>query len=248
MRYLLLSDVHANAVALAATLRHAEGRRWGRVIFLGDAVGYYPQPEEVVRELRGLPLEAALMGNHDALLLEPNGHANARGVVVEILARQRRELSREARAFLESLAPRAAGPGWEAVHSTLAGGWEYVDSLERAQREPARMTRPLLFFGHTHVPMIYLFLVHEGRNLCRSIPLTKEKTVFRLPPNVQVLFNPGSVGQPRDGLPLAAYAVYDDEAGVLEHYRVAFDIRAVQQLVVKADYPLPLAVRLGRGL
>ena len=256
MRYLLLSDVHANAVALAATLRHAEGRRWQQVIFLGDAVGYYPQPEEVVRELQNLPLEAALLGNHDALLLEPDGHgsaqsstrSSARSVVVEVIERQRRELSREARAFLETLTPRAAGPGWEAVHSTLAGNWEYVDSLERAQQEPARMTRPLLFFGHTHVPMIYLFLVHEGRKLCRSVPLTKEKTLFRLPPNVQVLFNPGSVGQPRDGLPLAAYAVYDDEAGVLEHYRVEFDIRAVQQLVVKADYPLPLAVRLGRGL
>ncbi len=256
MRYLLLSDVHANAVALAATLRHAEGRRWQRAIFLGDAVGYYPQPEEVVRELQNLPLEAALLGNHDALLLELNGHADtlnsarrsARSVVVEVIERQRRELSREAHTFLETLTPRAAGPGWEAVHSTLAGNWGYIDSLERAQQEPARMTRPLLFFGHTHVPMIYLFLVHEGRKLCRSVPLTKEKTTFRVPPNVQVLFNPGSVGQPRDGLPLAAYAVYDDEVGILEHYRVEFDIRAVQQLVVKADYPLPLAVRLGRGL
>ena len=264
MRYLLLSDVHANAVALAAVLRHAEGRRWQQAIFLGDAVGYYPQPEEVVRELQNLPLGAALLGNHDALLLEPNGYgsahsdihssahssarSNARSVVVEILERQRRELSREAHTFLETLTLRAAGPGWEAVHSTLAGNWEYIDSLERAQQEPARMTRPLLFFGHTHVPIIYLFLVHEGRKLCRSVPLTKEKTTFRLPPNVQVLFNPGSVGQPRDGLPLAAYAVYDDELGILEHYRVEFDIRAVQQLVVKADYPLPLAVRLGRGL
>lgn len=248
MRYLLLSDVHANAVALAATLRHAGARRWERVIFLGDAVGYYPQPEEVVRELRELPLEAALLGNHDALLLEPGSGASARSVVAEVIERQRGELSRGAKAFLEALTPRASGRGWEAVHSTLAGGWAYVDSLERAQQEPARMTRPLLFFGHTHVPIIYLFLVHEGRKLCRSIPLKKEKTLFRLPPNVQVLFNPGSVGQPRDGLPLAAYAVYDDEAETLEHFRVEFDIRAVQQLVVKADYPLPLAVRLGRGL
>lgn len=248
MRYLLLSDVHANAVALAATLRHAEGRRWQKVIFLGDAVGYYPQPEEAVRELQGLPLEAALLGNHDALLLEPGAHAGARGVVTDVLERQRGVLSRPARAFLEALTPRAAGGTWEAVHSTLAGGWDYVDTLERAQREPALMSRPLLFFGHTHVPVIYLFLVQGGRKLCRSVPLTKEKTVFRLPPGVQVLFNPGSVGQPRDGLPLASYAVYDDEAATLEHYRVEFDIRAVQQLVVKADYPLPLAVRLGRGL
>lgn len=248
MRYLLLSDVHANAVALTAVLRHAEGRRWERAIFLGDAVGYYPQPEEAVRALQALPLEASLLGNHDALLLEPSHGASARSVVVEVIERHRRELSRETRTFLEALTPHASGEGWEAVHSTLSGSWEYIDSLERAQQEPARMTRPLLFFGHTHMPVIYQFLVHEGRKLCRSVPLTKERTLFRLPPGVQVMFNPGSVGQPRDGLPLASYAVYDNEAGTLEHFRVEFDIRAVQQLVVKADYPLPLAVRLGRGL
>lgn len=248
MRYLLLSDIHANAVALSAVLRHAENKSWEQVIFLGDAVGYYPQPEEVVATLQTLPLTAALLGNHDAILLQTADHASARSVVTDILTQQRHRLSRAARTFLTQLALHAESTPWEAVHSTLAGSWEYLDSLERAQRESARMTRPLLFFGHTHIPVVYLFLEHEGQKLCRSIPLVKEKTVYRFPPNAQILFNPGSVGQPRDGIPLAAYAVYDDEAALIEHYRVEFDIRAVQQLVVKAGYPPSLAVRLGRGL
>lgn len=247
MRYLLLSDVHANAVALSAVLRHAQDRDWHEVIFLGDAVGYYPQPREVLGALGSLPLAAALLGNHDALLLEPRTDAAPTGLVTTVLDRQREVLGAPERAFLAGLKRRALGSRWEAVHSTLAGSWDYVDSLERAQQEPPYMTRPLLLFGHTHVPVIYLFTEHGGRQLSRSVPLTREKTVYRLPPNAQVLFNPGAVGQPRDGVPLAAYAIYDDAAGRLEHYRVPFDIRAVQQLVASAGYPPVLAARLERG-
>ncbi len=246
MRYLLLSDVHANAVALKAVLQHAE-TKWQQVIFLGDAVGYYPQPEEAVSLLQTLPLTAAILGNHDAILLETTGSSGFRSVVTDVLDRQRTQLPGTSRNFLTQLTRHAYGETWEAVHSTLAASWDYIDSLERAQSEPPKMTRPLLFFGHTHVPIIYLFIDNNGQRLSRSIPLTKEKTSFRLPPNAQVLFNPGSVGQPRDGIPLASYAVYDEDARTLEHYRVPFDIGTMQRLVKDSDYPSALAVRLGKG-
>ncbi len=247
MRYLLLSDVHANAVALAAVLRHAETKRWQEVLFLGDAVGYYPQPDEVIATLSALPLAAALLGNHDAMLLEPDAGGAATSVVTEVLGKQRKTLSASSRTFLKGLSRRAEADGWEAVHSTLEGSWGYVDSLARAQSEPARMSRPLLFFGHTHVPVIYLFTEHQGEWLSRSVPLTKEASSYRLPPNAQALVNPGSVGQPRDGVPLASYAVFDDQTRVLEHFRVPFDIRLVQQRVLAAGYPATLAARLERG-
>ena len=247
MRYLLLSDVHANAVALTAALRHAQSKRWQQVLFLGDAVGYYPQPEEVITTLSALPLAAALLGNHDATLLEPDAGGAATGMVTEVLGKQRKTLGEAGRTFLAQLSRRAEGDHWEAVHSTLAGSWDYVDSLARAQRELERMSRPLLFFGHTHVPVIYLFTEHEGRWLSRSVPLTKEASSYRLPPNAWALVNPGSVGQPRDGVPLASYAVFDDRTRVLEHFRVPFDIRAVQQRVLAAGYPAALAARLERG-
>lgn len=246
MRHLLLSDVHANAVALSAVLRHAQTRDWQQVIFLGDAVGYYPQAEEVVAALQSLPLAASLLGNHDAALLEPGSNGNS-ALVLGVLAKQRSTLSAQALAFLSGLSRHTLGDTWEAVHSTLSGTWDYVNSLERAQQEPPLMTRPLLFFGHTHVPVIYLFADQGDRKLTRSVPLTQATSRYRLPPNAQVLFNPGSVGQPRDGVPLAAYAIFDDEARVLEHYRVPFDIRAVQQLVRQAGYPPVLATRLEQG-
>ncbi len=247
MRYLLLSDVHANATALTEVLKHADAKRWQQVIFLGDAVGYYPQPEAVITALQTLPLKAALLGNHDELLLEPTLGGGWKGVVLDVLDKQRAHLNGRAHSFLAQLTRHAAGDSWEAVHSTLAGSWDYVDSLERAQLELPRMSRLLLFFGHTHVPIIYLFAEQGGKKLARSLPLTKDKTLYRLPPNARVLFNPGSVGQPRDGIPLASYGIYDEDAQTLEHYRVAFDVAAVQRLVKEADYPASLATRLGRG-
>lgn len=247
MRYLLLSDVHANAVALTAVLHHARTKRWQQVLFLGDAVGYYTQPEEVITTLGTLPLAVALLGNHDAMLLDPDAGGAATGVVKDVLGKQRKTLSTASRTFLTGLVGRAEGDDWEAVHSTLSGSWDYVDSLERARSEPERMSRNLLFFGHTHIPVIYLFTEHQGQRLSRSVPLTKEASSYRLPPNARILVNPGSVGQPRDGVPLASYAVFDDETRVVEHFRVPFDIFAVQKQVVAAGYPPALALRLEQG-
>lgn len=251
MRYLLLSDVHANAVALDAVLDHAADKRWQQVIFLGDAVGYYPQAEAVIKTLQTLPLTTALVGNHDAVLLHGEGVASGRAVVHEVLARQRRELSNDAKAFLARLTPDARTAQWEAVHSSLAGTWDYVNTLERAQLERPRMTRDLLFFGHTHVAILYLFTEAATSGgpqlLSRSVPLTRPQTIYRLPPKAQIMINPGSVGQPRDGVPLAAYAIFDEDAVVLEHYRVPFDIRAVQKQLEGAGYPPELGTRLAGG-
>lgn len=257
MRYLLLSDLHANLVALEAVLHHAEAQRWERVIFLGDAVGYYPDPEAVIERLRGLPLEAALLGNHDALLLRlGQGTApQGRSLVTEVLARQRESLSGEALRFLTTLQPTAHGDGWEAVHGARSEPWRYLSSLSHAEGELPYLTRDLLFFGHTHVPAIYAFTELGGTPLSRSVPLrrppiTDPRTpgaTYRLPPNARVFVNPGSVGQPRDGVPLASYMVFDDGARTLEHHRVAFDIPEVGRRVRAAGYPESLATRLERG-
>ncbi len=253
MRYLLLSDVHANAVALEAVLGHARSKAWEQVIFLGDAVGYYSEPEAVIQTLQTLPLHTALVGNHDAVLLRGEAVASGRSLVNDILARQRTELGNGAKAFLAQLSPVARTKDWEAVHSTLAGTWDYINALERAQLERPRLTRDLLFFGHTHVAVVYLFTEAPvsapggPQILSRSVPLTRSQTLYRLPPRAQIMINPGSVGQPRDGVALAAYAVYDEERRLLEHYRVPFDIRAVQKKLEQAGYPAELGTRLEWG-
>lgn len=166
MRLLLLSDLHANLTALEAVLRHAERQGWERALFLGDAVGYYPDPEAVITRLRELPLEAALLGNHDALLLRtPQGteahEQHERNVVTDVLRRQRAELSEGALRFLKALQPAVTRAAWEAVHGARSEPWRYLSSLRHAERELPALNRDLLFFGHTHVPAVYaLSLIH----------------------------------------------------------------------------------------
>jgi protein phosphatase len=250
MRYLVLSDIHANQIAFEAVLRHAGRQRWDRVLFLGDVVGYYPEPEAATRTLRELQPEPVL-GNHDALLLElfnnPEPGLLGDSLVTEVLDRHRQCLSGESRAFLQSFQPRLQRDSWEATHGALRHPWEYLASLPSAQANLPLLSTDLCLVGHTHVPMIYACVQTEQGNLWRAVPFRGERAVYRLPPKARVFFNPGSVGQPRDGVPLASYAIFDEELRMIELFRVPFDLLAVQRQVREQGYPEALAVRLEVG-
>jgi predicted phosphodiesterase len=251
MRYLVLSDIHANRIAFEAVLRHAGRQRWDEAIFLGDIVGYYTEPEEVVGMLRELKPSTCLLGNHDAWLLElTEGKSNAimgDGVVGEVISEHARLLSEASLSFLNAFQMRAAQNGWEAVHGALRTPWEYISSLLVAQQNLPLMESELCFVGHTHVPVAYACINSEQGELWRTVSFRGERSVYRLPPGARVLFNPGSVGQPRDGVPLASYAIYDEAARLLELFRVPFDLLGVQRQVRASGYPETLATRLELG-
>jgi predicted phosphodiesterase len=251
MRYLLLSDIHGNAVALEAVLRDARLRRWKKVLFLGDLVGYYPEPEKAAKLLMDLDPQVCLMGNHDQLLLDmaagravPAGEAE---VVVDVVARHLEALSPEGIGFVRSFTEAAMDGTWQAVHGGLRQPWEYIISLQSAQVNMPLMERPLCFVGHTHVPRVFASVQTGVQLLWRVVQFREKRSVYRIPPHAKVLFNPGSVGQPRDGSPLASYAIYDDELATVELYRVEFDLLAVQRLVRENGYPEMLATRLAVG-
>lgn len=252
MRYLVLSDVHANALALQAVLRHARLKRWNETLFLGDAVGYYPQPEEAVAMLRELEPTVALVGNHEDLLF---AKAEARevtayredGIVTEVILRHLAELSSESLSYLRGFSGRVLREGWEAVHGALRDPWEYLNTLQRAQENAPYLKTDLCFVGHTHVPKLFASAQGPQGELWRTLSFRGESAVYRIPPNARVIFNPGSVGQPRDGIPLASYAIFDEEHRVLELYRVPYDLLAMQRLVLEKGYPEPLAHRLSVG-
>jgi len=250
MRYLVLSDIHANQIAFEAVLRHAGRQRWDGVLFLGDVVGYYPEPEAATRTLRELQPEPVL-GNHDALLLElfnnPQLGPLGNSLVCEVLDRHRQCLSGESLSFLQSFQPRLRRDSWEATHGALRHPWEYLASLQVAQANLPLLSTDLCLVGHTHVPMIYACVQTGQGDLWRSVPFRGERAIYRLPPKAKVFFNPGSVGQPRDGVPLASYAIFDDELRVIELFRVPFDLLAVQRQVREQGYPEALAVRLEVG-
>ncbi len=251
MRYLVLSDVHANAPALEAVLRHADHRGYDDVLFLGDAVGYYPDAEKVVSLLRSLDPKVRILGNHDAALLaladgQAAGHRED-SVVTEVLARQLPELSADSLQFLRDLRDHVVEEGWEAAHGALRSPWEYLATVQNAQANLPLLAQQLCLVGHTHVPKIFAAVETEGGPIWRTVQFRQERALYRIPPRARLFINPGSVGQPRDGIPLAAYALFDDAAGTLELFRVEFDVVVVQQSVRSAGYPEVLAARLAVG-
>jgi predicted phosphodiesterase len=259
MRYLVLSDLHANLPALDAVLRHAKQRGYDDVMFLGDAVGYYPHPEEVLDRLVALNPSVRILGNHDAALLamleEQPEKARDASVVTEVLERHLAALSNDSVRFLQSLQPTHVATDWEATHGALVKPWEYMSNLGAAQANLPLMKTKLLFVGHTHFPKVFAAAKtvprsgssDAGQELWRTITFRHEHGQYRVPPHAHVIANPGAVGQPRDHIPLAAYALFDVPTRSIDFHRVEFDVASVQADVRAAGYPEVLAARLSVG-
>lgn len=251
MRYLLLSDIHGNDMALEAVLDDARRRRWDRVLFLGDLVGYYTRPEQAAQRLMGLEPDVCIMGNHDQLLLDladGKTSSNTENEIVSfVIGRHLEELSSESLEFLRGFKPGAKAEKWQAVHGALIRRWDYISSLQSAQANFPLLERPLCFVGHTHVPKVFASVSAGRDDMWRVVSFDGERSTYRIPPHAKLFFNPGSIGQPRDGSPLASYAIYDEDLATIELRRVEFDLLAVQRSVREAGYPEPLAARLARG-
>lgn len=252
MRYLVLSDVHANLPALEAVITHARARGFDDVMFLGDAVGYYPYADEAVQLLIDLNPSVRILGNHDHALLElaygEHREYWSAGVVMEVLDRQLTTLSSDSIAFLESLKEADGLEDVHAVHGALTQQWDYLASMTAAEDNVRLMTTRLLLVGHTHVPKLFVTTTHAGTDLWRTLTLRDVMgSNYRLPPKARVIANPGAVGQPRDQLPLASYFLLDTEKRIVHHHRVDYNIKKVQAAVVEAGYPEVLAARLAAG-
>lgn len=251
MRYAILSDVHANLEALTAVLADLRAEGAARVVCLGDFVGYHADPEACVALLRAHDA-VAIAGNHDRVaagLAEPEEFTDvARRAILWTRAR----LSSETRAFLAGLPlTRVVDGRFLLFHGALHPVPNTDLHLSRAARVrrsiEALVDGPwgvrLAFFGHTHRGV-----VHEAhRGTVRSI----EGQTMLLTAGLTYLVNPGSVGQPRDGDPRAAYLIFDAGAGLLRFRRVPFDRDACLAKVARAGLaaapPTPPS-RLGRGL
>ncbi len=251
MRYLVLSDIHANLGAFEAVLEAATSEHYDAVIFLGDVVGYGNRPEECVQLLKSLRPVVGLLGNHDALLLDSDGAGQelkrVDSIVERVLKRHRSELSQDSLRYLASLKDSFEGVKWQAVHGGLREQWEYLDTLNQAQANAAWLTRDVCLFGHTHIPTVYAALHVQEGEMWRTVPLRSQRCGYRLAPRVRAFFNPGSVGQPRDGSPLASYGLFDTDQRVVEIRRVNYDVAGVQGQMLADDYPPALIERLAHG-
>jgi diadenosine tetraphosphatase ApaH/serine/threonine PP2A family protein phosphatase len=243
MPVLVISDVHANIEALDAVLADAAGRHDG-LWFLGDAVGYGPDPNAVVERLLALAPEHWLAGNHDWAALgrmdldEFNPDARTAAVWTG------RQLTPTVRAHLETLTPRLdlADGRITLVHGSPRHPiWEYILDAGTADERFEDFAAPLGFYGHTHVPAVF----DQGLDGTERRPYWIDQPYLAAPG--RRLANPGSVGQPRDGDPRASYLLFDPDSLALTFHRVAYDIEAVQTKILAAGLPHRLAARLGYG-
>lgn len=210
---------------------------------LGDTVGYGPRPNEccAVAQERA---EVSLVGNHDLVALGSGGVAvkdfNPEAAAAATWTRD--ALSEEARAFLESLASSSSRDGVDLYHGSPRDPvWEYVLTIEAAHAAFQVTEAPLVLVGHSHVP---LALHLQGEEVAGG--LAHEGTEVDLSSG-RWLLNPGSVGQPRDGDPRAAYCLLDLEARRGSFRRVPYAIPATQAEMREEGLPPALAERLAYG-
>lgn len=239
MRVLVISDIHSNLSALESVINDA--CNVDAVWCLGDLVGYGPDPNECIEKVRSLPNLSCVVGNHDAAVL---GHLD-----LESFNRDARlavewtqdNLTIENFTFLGNLPEKIKVD----CNVTLAHGsprnpiWEYLLDSFTAKENFRYFDTRYCFVGHTHLPVAFLSL-NGNRDLDWKVSyngILGEKAIL----------NPGSVGQPRDHNPLAAYAIYDTEKTCWEPRRVPYNIASVQQRITLTGLPRRHAVRLEDG-
>lgn len=250
MRFLILSDIHANWDALQAVLRHVRRKRFDRVAFLGDAVGYGASPNAVLNWLRGLgPTTAIVRGNHDRVCsgLDNGDYFNryAREASTWTLDRlEGRNLE-----FLRSFAqgPMEIASGVAICHGSSFDEDAYIFSVYDAQQAFSSLPHQITFFGHTHVPTLFSLQSEHGRRTLKARLLDGHRTVIDLDNETRYLINPGSVGQPRDRDPRAAYAIFDEDNRRVYLYRVRYRAAEARRRIIQAGLPPVLGDRLLHG-
>lgn len=241
MRILIISDIHANLTAFKAVLADAEGQ-WEQIWCLGDIIGYGPSPNECVSLLREQN-HISLSGNHDWAALGKLDISSFNRVARLAVTWTKNQLTSESTEYLDSLPAHIEQPLFTLAHaSPRQPVWEYILDAETAAVNFDYFKSPYCFVGHTHVPVVY--------------EADEDKYVSARPPNYDAplqltsrrcIINPGSVGQPRDGNPDAAYALLDTESLIWEHKRTPYPITKTQALMRENKMPDRLIERLSYG-
>jgi diadenosine tetraphosphatase ApaH/serine/threonine PP2A family protein phosphatase len=246
MRYLVLTDIHANLEALDSSLADARARGYDETLVLGDLVGYGADPNAVIERIQALRPIDIVRGNHDKVACGIE-QADGFNPVARSAAQWMLEVLEPA--HREWLAGLPAGPHnvddlVQICHGSPYDEDAYIFDELDAVRALKMLSRPLCLFGHTHYPVSFE-LSAEAFDSIGPSPATE--TRLHLRNGSKYLVNPGSVGQPRDGDPRAAYAIVDTTARSVDLFRVAYPVAQAQAKVVRAGLPEVLAQRLAVG-
>ncbi len=242
MRIGVVSDVHANLEALEAVLAHLERQGPDLLICLGDFVGYGPDPNPCI-DLLAPRLRAAVVGNHDVAAIGARSIEDFNLFAQEAIVWTQHALTEVSRAYLGDLPHRTEVEGLLLVHgSPRQPVDEYILDTRTARASFVAESFRIALVGHTHQPAVFVESKHRvsAQGLLPEVPL-------RLRSTQRYIINVGSVGQPRDGDPRAAYVVLDTKGLAATLFRVPYPVVETQRKMETAGLPLPLIERLELG-
>jgi predicted phosphodiesterase len=241
MRVAVVSDIHSNLHALDAVLAAIEAEAPDELWCLGDLVGYGPRPNECCAAIAERA-DLCLAGNHDLAVRGTIDLAEFGGDAAVAAGWTREVLEPDAQTLLERLAPEGTAHGIALYHGSARDPiWEYVLDDESARATLDLAGTPLVLVGHSHVALL---VVGSGDELDGGVAAAGTELELG---RVRALLNPGSVGQPRDGDPRAAYLLLDLDARRASFRRVDYDVERTQREMRDVGLPEMLAARLALG-
>ncbi|HEX9371596.1 MAG TPA: metallophosphoesterase family protein [Roseiflexaceae bacterium] len=244
MRVLIVSDIHSNYTALDTVL--AVAGSFDQLWNLGDTIGYGPRPNECIKTMR-THARVMIGGNHDLACLGKVDLSDFNPAARTANIWNGQQLEPDNRAALETLPPQLeVDERFRVAHgSPREPVWEYLLSRPQAEDNFALFDNQVCFIGHSHVPLI--FRLHPDGEV-DGPALADADLLLELEPGYRYFLNPGSVGQPRNQDPRAAFAILDTDAGTLLFKRTEYDIGQTQRQMREAHLPNALIRRLEYGM
>jgi len=245
MRYLVVSDIHSNLEALEAVLQSARGE-YDAILCCGDFVGYGADPAAVV-DWASQFVRMAVRGNHDRVMLASQDLEWFNYAARAAALWTREALSPQQKRYLRSL---PAGPqrmeGFQIFHGAPQDEDEYLLDRDSVQLCESFLDCRVSFFGHTHIQGGFRVFRGAVESIAKT-PSEARELQMELSGTEFYLINPGSVGQPRDGDPRAAYCIYSPDERAVTFRRIPYNIAAAQRKILAAGLPEILAYRLASG-
>jgi len=240
VRYGIISDIHGNLEALETVIKELKAARIDSIFCAGDIVGYGANPKTCLDMIRDLKT-VCVAGNHDWAVSGKFNPAGFNEVALRAVEWTRGQLTSEDLTYINSLGLVHKENGLTMVHGTLSEPehFHYMVYLTDAEETMNLMDGFVCFIGHTHAPQIIVQEENEVKCL--------NELKVNMDPERKYLVNVGSVGQPRDGNPKAAYCIYDSENRSAEIRRTAYDVAKAQNKIIGAGLPEVLAERLAVG-
>lgn len=244
MKIAIISDLHSNIEALQACLGKARAQKVTHYVCLGDIIGYGPDPSATLEQVRNLPNVVVIRGNHEEALFT-SYYKGLRQHIQQTIDWTKSQLSEEQLQYLQALPYQANVAGMTMVHASAdqPAKWSYLYNTDLAEKCMQASGTRLTFVGHTHQPQIY-FETPSKEIKCLTPQPEVAIPVYQ---HGRYVINVGSVGQPRDDISAASFAVYDTEQRELCFYRVAYDYNITAKKIIERGLPVIFAERLAKG-